>query len=195
MPARRLTDGEIALARGIFHDSIDYAAVRVHDRGYAHLAALGNMSHGGHLYLPQGHTEDFSRAPLSARRLFIHESVHVWQHQNRVLNLAGAALRELVRHRLRYGRAYLFHLDPARDLTDYGLEQQAAIIEEYFLRRHGGPTMGRCLNAEAETPVLLDSVLHRFLRDPSYARRRAPRRLPPLRWHHGGVAPLPSGPT
>ena len=190
MSRRGLTDGEIALARSIFGQSIDYGAVRIHDRGFAGLGGMGDMSYGGHIYLPHRHAPDFARAPLSARRLFVHELVHVWQHQNRVLALGRSALREWVRHRFSYARAYLFRLDPACDLLDYGIEQQPAIIEEYFLRRHGGTPMGRCLNDVADVPALLAIVLENFLRDPSYARRRPARRrsAPRLRTLSSGMA-------
>lgn len=178
MSRRSLTRGEITLAQSIFSDSIDYASVGVYDRGYAFLNAMGNMSYRGNIYLPDDHYADFSDAPLRHKRLFIHESVHVWQHQNNILNLAVAALREGVKHRFNYGQAYLFHLEMGKDLLDYGLEQQAAIIEDYFLRQHGGPSMGRCLNTETNTQTLLEGVLTNFLNDPAYARRR--RRLPRL---------------
>lgn len=172
MSKRSLTDGEIKLARSIFVDAINYSAVRVYDRGYAFLNAFGNMSYRGNIYLPDSHSHDFSLVPLPAKRLFIHEGVHVWQYQNNILNLATAAVREGVRHRLHYAKAYLFRLEPGKDLLDYGFEQQAAIIEEYFLRQHGGTPMGRCLNTEDDTQSLLEGVLENFLKNPSYARRK-----------------------
>lgn len=181
MPKRSLTDGEIKLAQSVFADSIHYPAVGVYDRGYAFLNAFGNMSYRGNIYLPHGHSHDFSQAPLSKKRLFIHEGVHVWQYQNNILNLAIAAVREGLKHQFQYAKAYLFHLEPGRDLLDYGLEQQAAIIEDYFLRQHGGPSMNRCLNTETDTQALLEGVLQNFLENPSYARRtRRPR--PFRRW-------------
>jgi len=177
MAGRSLTEGEVTLAQSIFAGSIDYAAVRVYDRGYAFLNVIGNMSYQGNIYLPDGYAQDFSLRPLPEQRLFIHEGVHVWQHQNRILNLAAAAVREGVRHRFDYAKAYLFHLEPGRDLLDYGFEQQAAIIEEYFLRRHGGVSMGRCLNRDGGTDTLLDGVLAKFLANPSYARGRKGKRI------------------
>lgn len=172
MSKRGLTAGEIKLAQSIFADSIDYSAVRVYDRGYGYLNVIGNMSYAGHIYLPDGYNDDFSLAPLDKQRLFIHEAVHVWQHQNNILNLAIAAVREGVRHRLKYAKAYVFYLEPGKDLLEYRFEQQAAIIEEYFLRQHRGPTMGRCLNKENNTQALLGSVLKNFLQHPSYGCRK-----------------------
>jgi hypothetical protein len=172
MSKRSLTDGEIKLAQSIFVDSINYSAVRVYDRGYAFLNSIGNMSYRGNIYLPDGHNHDFSQAPLPKKRLFIHEGVHVWQHQNNILNLAIEAVREGVKHQFKYAKTYLFRLEPGKDLLDYGFEQQAAIIEEYFLRKHGGTPLGRCLNKEDETLALLEGVLENFLENPSYASRK-----------------------
>jgi hypothetical protein len=172
MSKRFLTNGEIKLAQSIFSDSIDYPVVRVFDRGYAFLNAIGDMSYSGNMYLPVGHHHDFSRASLTQKRLFIHEGVHIWQHQNNIVNLVVAAVREGVKHQFQYAKAYFFRLDPGKDLLDYGFEQQAAIIEEHFLRKHGGPTMGRCLNEEHDTEALLKGVLKNFLDNPSYARRK-----------------------
>jgi len=171
MARRELTDGEIKLARSVFAGAIDYKAVRIYDRGYAFVNALGNMSYRGNIYLPGGFCQDFSVAALPEQRLLIHELVHVWQHQNKLLNLAVAAVREAVRHRFQYAKTYLFRLEADRDLLDYGIEQQAAMIEEYFLRRHGGVLMGRCLNEAGSVPALLEEVLARFLANPAYGRR------------------------
>lgn len=170
MPKRALTEGEITLARSIFSDSLDYSAIGVFDRGYAHLNMIGDMSYRGNIYLPDGYSDDFSKTSLARQRLFIHESVHVWQHQNRILNLAMSAFQEGVKHQFNYAKAYLFHLEPGKDLLDYGFEQQAAIIEEYFLRHHGGALMGRCLNRSGNIQLLLEEVLNKFLENPSYAR-------------------------
>jgi hypothetical protein len=178
MPRRPLTSGEIILAQSIFAASIDYAAVRVYDRGYAFLNGIGDMSFKGNIYLPDRYCSDFSSAPLPQQRLFIHEGVHVWQHQNNVVNLALAAICESAKHQFRYRKTYFFHLERGRDLLDYGFEQQAAIIEDYFLRRHGGISMGRCLNTENDTHALLEGVLQNFLQNPSYARHT--RKLPAL---------------
>jgi len=94
MSKRPLTSGEIRLAQDLFADAIQYSAVRVYDRGFAFLNAIGDMSYAGHLYFPTRYREDFSQTALPEQRLFIHELVHVWQYQHNVLNLALAALRE-----------------------------------------------------------------------------------------------------
>ena len=51
--------------------------------------------------------------------------------------------------------------------VDYNLEQQAAIIEEHFLRKRG-VSFGRCLNEEHEIVFLLANVLENFIKDPLY---------------------------
>ena len=133
---RRLTEGEVKLARGIFGDAIDYPRVRIANRKWIFfqprtttMAPLGaiHFNPAGGLYRP-----DFAEAPLPLQGLFVHEMVHVWQHQ------CGLFL-PLARHPFcRYGYA----LHPGRPLHRYGIEQQAEIVRHAFLLRRGCPVPG-----------------------------------------------------
>src|SRR6266545_7904031 len=91
-----------------------------------------------------------------------HEVTHVWQYASGV-NVISGAMRALVDTGGRYTRAYHYVLARGRDLTDYGIEQQAAILEDYYLALARGPEAAR-----------FAGVLRRFLADPRYARRRPP---------------------
>ena len=85
MTSRPLTPGEIALTRSVFGDAIDTAPVRIHNRKWAFFQPRNiTMAPMGHIHFhPQGgrYREDFSTAGLDLQGLFIHEMVHVWQHQ------------------------------------------------------------------------------------------------------------------
>jgi hypothetical protein len=95
------------------------------------------MAPDGHLWFhPNGRdwSEDFSDAPLSSRGHFLHEMVHVWQHQQ------GVNLR-LRRHPfMRY--AYL-PLAPGKPFSAYNLEQQAEIVREAWTIAEGWKLPGR----------------------------------------------------
>ena len=131
MICRPLTPGEIVLARSVFGDAIDYAQVRIHRRKWAffqprHIV----MAPMGHIHFhPQGdrYRDDFAAAPLGLQALFIHEMVHVWQHQSGIF---------LPLRRLPWAR-YDYVFDSARPLTRYGIEQQAMLIQHAFMLRHG----------------------------------------------------------
>ena len=132
--ARPLTPGEIALARSVFGDAIDYSKIRLVKRKWwpfhpknAAMAPSGNIH-----FHPHGKlwSEDFSAEPLHRQGLFIHEMTHVWQAQTR-----GRLYLPLMRHPF---CRYRYRLVPGRPFHRYGLEQQAEIVRHVFLARHGG---------------------------------------------------------
>lgn len=128
---RPLTEGEIALAQGMFGDAIGYARVRIVRRKWAFFQPRDTvMAPTGSIHFhPQGtrYRDDFATASLDDQALFLHEMVHVWQHQR------GIVL-PLVRHPW---CRYDYVLEPGRLLTAYGIEQQAMIVEHLFLLRAG----------------------------------------------------------
>ncbi|HET9458605.1 MAG TPA: vgr related protein [Sphingomicrobium sp.] len=131
--SRSLTPGEIALARSVFGDAIDYAKVRLVRRRWwplqprnVAMAPCGNIH-----FHPRGHlwSEDFSREPLHVQGFFIHEMTHVWQSQTR-----GRFYLPLMRHPF---CRYRYRVVPGRPFDRYGLEQQAEIVRHAFLAGNG----------------------------------------------------------
>jgi hypothetical protein len=130
---RPLTPGEIALARSIFKDAIDYDRVRLfrakwwpfHPRNAA-MAPMGNI-----YFHPKGDvwSDDFSKEPLRRQGFFIHEMTHVWQAQR-----AGRFYLPLMRHPF---CRYSYELKPGKPFARYGLEQQAEMVSHVFLAEHG----------------------------------------------------------
>ncbi|MGN6271077.1 MAG: vgr related protein [Sphingomonas sp.] len=131
--ARPLTPGEVALARTIFGDAIDYPRVRIVRGKWAFfqpretvMAPCGNVHFhpAGSLY-----RDDFATAELGEQGLFIHEMTHVWQAQAR-----GRFYLPLMRHPF---CRYAYRWQPGRKFEDYGLEQQAEIVRHAFLLARG----------------------------------------------------------
>lgn len=177
MTKRALTSGEIELARTIFGDSIDYTSVTVSDKKYAFFHPRGGaMAPDGNLHMYGCYSADYAAANARARALFIHEMTHVWQFQNKILNPVNAAIELTLKHQFNYLAAYDFHLEQDKDLTQYGMEQQASIVEEYFLMKHAGiaSPARHCKNIcdNAERIRLYEKVLEKFLKNPGYARRK-----------------------
>ena len=170
--SRQLTQGEMKLAKDVFGSSIDLARVRIHDEKYIFFQPRNSgMTPNGEIYVHGAYRADYSNADADLQAFFIHEMVHVWQHQTGVLKagVIGSAIMEMIGHVGDYAAAYSYSLDGAKDLTDYGLEQQAAIVEDYVrLTRlgikvlHAAPPVSRALYEE---------VLNRFLTDPTYGHR------------------------
>lgn len=88
-------------------------------------------------YLPEFPDE----IDLVAAMLFAHELVHVWQWQNR-RTTGYSPLRAAFEH----GGAsdpYLFDLTQERQFSEFGFEQQGAIMEEFVCCRALDPTAPR----------------------------------------------------
>jgi len=81
----------------------------------------------GTLYLP-----DFGTAALNRQALFIHEMVHVWQHQRGIF-------LPLKRHLF---CRYDYSLKPGQPFERYGIEQQAELVRHAFLLRENAKVPG-----------------------------------------------------
>ncbi|BAV64241.1 vgr related protein [Sphingobium cloacae] len=136
MTARLLTRGEIALARSIYHDSIDLSVVEVRRRKWFPFQPRRTvMAPTGHIHFHPAcpfWCEDFSRADLMLRGLFLHELCHVWQSQSGIF---------LPIRRHPFCR-YSYSLKPGLRLPQYGLEQQAEIVRHAYLLREGAVVPG-----------------------------------------------------
>lgn len=142
---RALTEAEVALARSVYGEAIDYAAVRISNRKWAFFQPRDTvMAPAGTIHFhPRGGLcrEDFGCAALHDQGLFIHEMCHVWQHQR------GVYL-PLARHPF---CRYDYALRPGWPLKRYGVEQQAEIVRHAFLLRRGATVAGAPALAQYET--------------------------------------------
>jgi len=129
---RALTPGEIALAASVFGAALNTGAVTLRRAKYWMLQPIWVvMAPNGHIWFhPNGSawSDDFSTEPLPMRALFVHELVHVWQHQQGI-NLL------LRRHPL---ARYRYKLTPGKPFEHYGIEQQACIVEDAYRQRESG---------------------------------------------------------
>ena len=141
---RKLTDGEVALARSVFGDAIDYGRVRIARRKWAFfqpretvMAPIGKIH-----FHPDGsrYRDDFAAASLADQALFIHEMTHVWQHQKGIF-------LPLARHPF---CRYDYALRPGQPLHRYGIEQQAEIVADAFLLRRGAAVRGDAAREDYE---------------------------------------------
>ena len=130
---RSLTPGEIALARSVFGNAVDYGRVQLINRKWwpfqpknSAKAPMGNI-----YFNPDGGawSDDFSMESPHRQGFFIHEMTHVWQAQAK-----GRFYLPLMRHPF---CRYQYQLDPAKPFERYGLEQQAEIVAHRFLADRG----------------------------------------------------------
>jgi hypothetical protein len=171
-PNRPLTAGEIAMLEPIFKDSVDYRAVRVINNTFPFQPANVYMTPRGHVYAPGDlWQDDFSQAQHH-RAVFVHEMTHVWQFSNG-MDLIGQGVVEFTKHRGDYEKAYPYELDAARDLTEYGMEQQASIVEDYFVITSQRDEPRRITNRGLDRSArdrLYAAVLKQLVTNPRYAR-------------------------
>ena len=130
---RKLTTGEIVLARTVFGNRIDYEKVRIHHGSYLPFGLQGDnfaMTPNGELYFrTRLYRDDFSQTLDDMQHLFIHEMSHVWQ-RTKGMNIIGRGL-------VSWWVSYRYTLD-GRLLSDFPMEQQAQIIADNFiLQAHG----------------------------------------------------------
>jgi len=134
MTGRALTNGEIALARTLFGDEIDYQKVRVYFRPWLYAWPRQNISMApdGNIYFsPRLVRHADMTATPATRAHFIHEMTHVWQYQNGV-NIKREAVKLMLRHKFNYNAAYDYDLDKTTDFKKLNIEQQARLLEDYY---------------------------------------------------------------
>lgn len=136
MTRRSLTPDEVALARSVFGNAIDYDRVTINARKWWWFQPRSvTMAPDGALWFhPRGqlYCDDFCQQDLRSQGLFIHEMVHVWQHQRGVF-------LPLARHPF---CRYHYAIKPGWPLQRYGIEQQAEIVRHYFLLKSGVAIFG-----------------------------------------------------
>ncbi|MAQ71755.1 MAG: hypothetical protein CL565_06135 [Alphaproteobacteria bacterium] len=151
---RYLTDGEINTLKTVFNDTLNYDSIKIFERswffGLDGLARKGLSRIGidvesyrisnaiapnGNIYLnnKQLRNGDLSNNSSSSASL-VHEATHVWQHQsgNDVLKDAFEAWLHTGRN---YKLAYRVDVNENMDFSDYKIEQQAKIVENWHKRR------------------------------------------------------------
>ncbi|MEO9468785.1 vgr related protein [Parasphingorhabdus sp.] len=145
MSERPLTRTEIALCETVFGQAIDYRLVRIFNRKWWPFQPRRiTMAPDGNLWFhPKSglFRADFAQAELHLQGLFIHEMVHVWQHQSGVF-------LPLARHPF---CRYDYELVIDKPFGSYNVEQQAEIVRHIFLLRNGAQLQNGLLLAELES--------------------------------------------
>lgn len=119
---RPLTPQEIQLAHEVFADALNCQNIRIKTawwvlKGYA-------ISPNGNIYFHKDdYLDDFATANLRIRSWFVHELVHVWQIQQGI-NVFWRAL---------FNRKYRYRIQKGRSFFDYGVEQQAQMVQDFYI--------------------------------------------------------------
>lgn len=155
------------MASLLFRDAIDYARVRIHGRRYMPFQPKNcAMSPNGSIYFHRScFLPDYSAGDPPAIHWFMHEMVHVWQHQ------LGYPVR--LRGAIRIGLQYKYKLHANATLADFNMEAQGEVLADYFaLKFLKMPAVMR-QPQYASALALYDIVLAGFLAAPG-SRRHLP---------------------
>ena len=125
---RALTPGEIALARIVFRDEIDYRRVRIVQAPSLPLGAVAPLVNTIFFFSWRA-ARDFARAPAQEQAWFIHELAHVWQAQRGKV-LAVAKLKAM-------GKKAYRQTPGKRGFSALNIETQAECARFAFLERIG----------------------------------------------------------
>lgn len=129
---RYLTANEIVLARSVFGNTIDYTAVKIYHKTYFLFQGRKiTMAPNGNIYFhrkSENYVDDFGSANLGEQAYFIHEMIHIWQHQQGI----NVFWRGLFSRRYNY-----FPMTPGKSFDDYKVEQQGDIVMHYFFLKSG----------------------------------------------------------
>jgi hypothetical protein len=128
--ARRLTNAEMALARSVFHDSVNLAVVRVvMTKIMSSPTTMGNVIRIRPFDPKKAERSDLDHSTL------LHELTHVWQFQTRG---AGYISNSLWRQGFTEGRDAAYAISAAQlryvsSIADLSAERQARVVELYFV--------------------------------------------------------------
>jgi hypothetical protein len=147
--ARRLTAGEIALAKSAFGDEPPYDRVRLRRGAGMNPAAAIAFMRGNPaitlvrtIYFKTPWHEDFSAAGPGAQAELLHELTHILQyHRLGVLGFGLRYARELAAHGFRPGRLYDYRAAKT-EFPKATLEGQAEMVGNYAKAKLGGNVAG-----------------------------------------------------
>jgi len=128
---RKLTDRVIDICRSLFGDAINYSQVQVFNQKWWPFQPRNiTMAPDGNLWFHPDSglfCDSFCGSSAIMRGHFVHEMVHVWQHQSGIF-------LPLARHPF---CRYDYKLVPGKNFASYGIEQQAEIVSHIYLLKQG----------------------------------------------------------
>lgn len=125
---RAMTPAETALIKGIFAGQIDTASIKLYLHPEKYDDAVGSVasSRAADFWGTDHHSGDYTKGNDAENfGTFVHELTHVWQNQTND-RFTSSYVPE--------GNKYLYPLEAKYKFTDYGTEQQAAMVEDYARR-------------------------------------------------------------
>jgi hypothetical protein len=122
---RNLTVTEEMLLRGVFKGSIDYDKIQI---------ATTNIGVNGRAYTFANTIRVPPQTDFNTRTL-VHETAHIWQYQTK----GSGYISDSGWHQMVDKSAYCVTIVPNRSLSAYTAEQQAVVVEAYYVDEQANP--------------------------------------------------------
>lgn len=135
---RSLSQQEIQLVQSIMGNAIDWSKVQIADGTWWLVHPHAAITSGNTIVFPRKHyQQDFVHSNLTNQAWLLHELVHVWQYQHGFpILLAGIFLA--IKGGYYRARAYRYpDLAKIEKFSQLNMEQQARIVQHYFLAKNG----------------------------------------------------------
>ncbi len=126
LAGRPLLSSEIALARPIFGNALDYSKVRLIPTSIAEFTTVGNNIRV---------SKDFTISEPFFAETLIHELTHVWQYQHGGTSYISVSLGAQIAASIKTPSrnfAYDYHITPDKSFFSFLPEQQGLIVQNYF---------------------------------------------------------------
>lgn len=119
---RQMTADEAALAKAFFGAELRTSIVTIFQYPYEQKDALASVEsgYGASFWGPTQHASDYTKADAGRLGTFMHEMTHVWQEQTAQKHTPNQTMRQ-----------YNYWLDAKSKYTDFSVEQQAAMVQDY----------------------------------------------------------------
>ena len=132
MPERSLTNGEIAILRSVFANTLPYDTqlITTNDANMGGASNSITYSSEPH-YSNQIWCADFSASGADTWT-FVHEFGHVWQSLYGTPPVLGWLSNLVFRDAVDYDKNYYYDLTKSSDFWDYNIEQQASIVADFW---------------------------------------------------------------
>ena len=135
---RKLTEGEIQIARKVFKNMINYNTVKIFNIPYLPWQPKDIlMAPNCHLFVnKQNFSKDYSIDSLQIQALLIHELTHILQYQRHTnVLMHGLLLQSAYYLTFKQYNPYKYNLVEGKVFEQYNIEQQGEIARDIFLKK------------------------------------------------------------
>lgn len=135
---RKLTEGEIKIAKIVFDNLINYDEVKIFNIPYLPWQPKNIlMAPNGHLFVnKENYSQDYSTEPLPFQALLIHELTHILQSQRHTnVLMQGLVLQSAYYLTFKQYNPYKYSLVEGKAFRQYNIEQQGDIARDIFLKK------------------------------------------------------------